>query len=165
MATYTYTEDPINIPLDEVRMLLTDTGTSDNNNVGAPANSKFGCIVSDEVINYQLAKIPDNVYRVCQVILKLVITGLQGGNQRYKTLLSQRTGDLQESYGDSAQDAMYVVEQLIKSLKDQELSMLGTVSDGMEDECPQGLNSLKLLDITSNRSTGYTDLELEKLSL
>ena len=131
MANYTYTNDPINVPLDEVRMLLTDTGTSDNNTTDAPANSKFGCIVSDEVINYQLAKITDNVYRVCQVILKLVVSGLQGGNQRYKTLLSQRTGDLQESYGDLAQDAMYVLESLIRSLKDQEMSMLGTVSDDM----------------------------------
>lgn len=153
MVTYTYSGDPINVPLDEIRMLLTDTGTSDNTTTGAPPNSKFGCLVSDEVINYHLYKIPNNVYRVAQTVLALVVSGLQGGNQRYKTLLSQRTGDMQESYGDSAKDAMYVVEKLIADLKSQELAMMGFDSSGPYvgvDEYFSGMDSIKIQEIVSD---------------
>jgi len=159
MTTYTYSGDPLNVPLDEVRMLLSDMGTSDNNTDGAPENSKFGCLVTDEVINYHISKVPDNVYRVCQIILQLVITGLQGGNERYKTLLSQKTGDLSENYGNTAADSMYVVEALIRDLRAQELAMLGSVDADMgykDTELHEGFDHTKMLDITA--CPGYIGL-------
>lgn len=137
MATYTYTDDPANKPLDEARLLLVDMGTSDDNNDDAAEGAKFGCLVSDEVILYYISKAPGNIYRACQYILNSVISGLQGGNQRYKTLLEQTTGDRTEKYGTSGRDAMTVLNMMSEDLKSQELAHLGMATGGLAIDMSQ----------------------------
>lgn len=147
-STYTYSDDPANILLDEARLLLSDMGTSDDNNDGAAPNAKFGCLVSDEVINYYIGKYQDNIYRACYHILSSVISGLQGGNQRYKTILKQKTGDLENTYGNTGADSMYVINKMIDNIKQQELQQHGALLDGisvdLSKEVKEGFSTEKL---------------------
>jgi len=147
-STYTYSGNPATVPLDEARLLLSDIGTSDNTTAGAPPNSKFGCLVSDEIINYYISKYPENIYRACYHILSSVISGLQGGNQRYKTILKQKTGDLENTYGNTGADSMYVIQMMIDNIKQQELQQYGSFVDGLDvdlsKEIKEGFSPEKL---------------------
>jgi hypothetical protein len=147
-STYTYSDNPATVPLDEARLLISDMGTSDDLTEPLVLNAKFGCLVSDEVINYYILKYPENIYRTCIHIMTSVISGLQGGNQRYKTILKQKTGDLENTYGASAGDSMKIINTIIDNLKAQELQQYGLAVDGLSVdlscEVKEGFSTAKL---------------------